>query len=264
MTWIRVFAACLLAVWTHTANAVSIVDHAQQVIGPEANVSYSIWTVSGREVMLRFLLPVSESARVFGRLPQVIVTQRLGEYLLEHAAVAASGRDCPVEDQGYDIGRVDPLSVSSGLYGFEILFRCPTGKELLLEDSALFDRQPGHVNFARVEIGGRFHEELFTSVRRRLSLPDAGAPAVAGAAAYARLGARHVLQRLDLMCFLLGAALLFAEGSTLGGLVLGLGAGYLSSGALALTDWIVPRDDMPGAFVGLLVALLAGLYVVRG
>lgn len=263
MRWIGVFASCLLGAWTYTAKATATVDGPQQALVPDANVSYSIWTVSGREVMLRFLLPVSESESLVGRLPSAVVTRSLGDYLLEHTAVASSDQDCPAEDQGYDIGRVDPLSVGSGLYGFEIFFRCPTGRGLALTDSALFDRQPGHVNFARIELRGRFHEEIFTSVRRRLSLPDAGVPAVSGEAAYARLGAHHVLQRPDLVCFLLGAALLFAEGSTLGGLALGLGAGYLFSGALAITDWIVPRDDMPGASVGLLLALLAGLYVVR-
>ncbi|HEY2037747.1 MAG TPA: hypothetical protein VGG96_12075 [Steroidobacteraceae bacterium] len=264
MRWIGVFAACLLGAWTHSAKATLAVGDPQRALAPDANVSYSVWTVSGREVMLRFLLPVTESESVFGRLPSAIVTRSLGDYLLEHTAVAASGKDCPAEDQGYDIGRVDPLSVGSDLHGFEIFFRCPTAKGLALTDSALFDRRPGHVNFARIEIRGSFHEELFTSARRRLFLPDAGAPAVSGAAAYARLGARHVLQRVDLMCFVLGVALLFAEGAMLRGVALGLSAGYLSSGALALTDWVVPRDDMPGASVGLLVALLAGLYVVRG
>jgi hypothetical protein len=90
-----------------------------------ANVSYSIWVVSGREVALRFLVPAWEVDAALGRAPFLIVQQRLGNYLLGHTAVTASGGVCLPEDQGYDLGTVDPVSVGAGLYGFDILFRCP-------------------------------------------------------------------------------------------------------------------------------------------
>lgn len=127
--------------------------------GAAASASYSTWIVSrdAQTVTLRLTLPAAAAQRLSGTDIPVLTVSKLGDYVLAHTAVEAAGRDCPASDQGYDLGRVDPLNVGAGLYGFEIVFRCPrrlTG--LLLEDHVLFGRTPSHVDFARVEVGRQF------------------------------------------------------------------------------------------------------------
>jgi len=231
-----------------------------------ANVSYSIWVVTGREVVLRFLVPAWEADTAMGKAPFFIVQQKLGKYLLEHTSVAASGRTCPPEDQGYDLGRVDPVSVGGGLYGFEIFFRCPVATELVLTDSALFDLLPGHVNFARVAVNGRFEQELFTAIKTQLRMPDAGAPRSAAMGRYAPLGLRYLFRRLDWICFLLGSVALLAVGRNplwvAAGIAAGLASGLLLSLIAALSDGVAPHSPaLLEAFAGFLVALPVARYV---
>ncbi len=230
-----------------------------------ANVSYSIWVVTGKEVVLRFLVPAWEADAAMGKAPFLIVQQRLGKYLLEHTSVAASGRTCPPEDQGYDLGRVDPVSVGAGLYGFEIFFRCPVATELVLTDSALFDLLPGHVNFARVAVNGRFEQELFTASKTQLRVPDAGAPRSAAMGRYASLGLRYLFRRLDWICFLLGCVALLALGRNplrvAAGIAAGLAGGLLLSLIAALSDGFAPHSPaLLEAFVGFLVVLPVARY----
>jgi hypothetical protein len=232
-----------------------------------ANVSYSIWVVTGREVVLRFLVPAWEADAAMGKAPFLIVQQRLGKYLLEHMSVAAaSGRTCPPEDQGYDLGKIDPVSVGAGLYGFEIFFRCPVATGLVLTDSALFDLLPGHVNFARVAVNGRFEQELFTAGKAQLRMPDAGALRSAATGRYASLALRYLFQRLDWICFLLGSVALLAIGRNplwvAAGLAASLASGLLLSLIAALSDGVAPHSPvLLEAFVGFLVVLPVARYV---
>lgn len=227
-----------------------------------ANVSYSIWVVTGREVELRFLVPAWEAEAAMGRAPFLIVQRRLGNYLLEHTAVTASGHACPAEDQGYDLGKVDPVSVGAGLYGFEILFRCPLATGLVLTDSALFDRLPGHVSFARVVVDGRSRQELFTGGRTRLRLPGSGALHAAPMGQYLSFGWRYAFHRLDWVCFLLGSLALLAVTRGALWLLAGLASGLVLSLPVALFAVVAPRSPaLLEAFVGFLIALPVARYV---
>ncbi len=231
--------------------------------GDHHSVSYSIWTVSGPSVLVKILLPVDEAHRLVGVDVPVLTTKKLGDYVLRHTSVQAGGRDCPAVDQGYDLGRVDPLAVGPDLYGFELLFRCPSAAALTLNDSVLFERVPEHVNFARVEKAGRSAQQLFTADRQRLPVADSGPLPDAGIGSYIRLGAIHMLHSLDRLCLLLGSLLLIRRGRDAGFLVAGLIAGYAAALAVTAGDWILPRITLLEAFIGLLPILLAGLIILR-
>jgi len=228
-----------------------------------ANVSYSVWTVSGSSVMLRFLLPAPVAQSLSGIEVPLLTTRKLGDYILQHVAVEAAGRDCPAVDQGYDLGKVDPLSVGADLYGFEILFRCPGTSGLVLHNHAVFARAPGHVNFARIERDGHAVEQLFTVGRERLAIPDGVAMAPAGIGSYVRLGATHLLQGVDRLCFLLGLLLLLRRKEEVGLAFGALIAGYASSLLISAPGWIIPRASLLEAFMGFMVALLAALITLR-
>jgi hypothetical protein len=229
----------------------------------ERGVSYSTWIVAGNMVTLRFILPVSQAQGLTGVDVPVLTIAKLEDYLLQHLSVASAGGDCPAIDQGFDLGRVDPLAVGPELYGFEILYRCGDPRQLVLRNSALFGRSPGHVNFARIQLGGRSVEQLFTAQHQQLALPQDGAIPAAGFGAYLRLGFTHIMRSADRWCFVLGLLLLVRRWREVGYVLLGLAGGYLLAVLLATTGWLLPRLTPLTAFMGFLVALLGAALIER-
>lgn len=245
------------------ARAAAVAQAATGSSAPPAagrGASYSTWIVSrsARTVTLRFELPVGAAQRLTGIAIPVLTVSRLGDYVLAHTAVEAAGQDCPASDQGYDLGRVDPLDVGAGLYGFEVVFRCPRPlTALVLEDRALFDREPAHVNFARVQIGRRFAHEVFTAKRERLAIPDAGMPPSGSAGRYVPLGWHHVLGSPLRIAFLIAALLLVRRARDFGALLGGIAAGYVLSIGAQAAGWVEPRTALVDGFIALLTVLLA-------
>jgi hypothetical protein len=227
------------------------------------SVSYSTWIVSGNLVTMRLLLPVSAAQRLVGGGVPVLTTDRLKDYVLQHVTVASSGGSCPAIDQGYDLGQVDPLAVGPDLYGFELVYRCTDPQQLVLRDTVLFATVPDHVDFATIRTRGQVVQQLFTSGRQQLTLPDAGALPVAGLFAYVRIGLLHILESPDRCCVLLAALLLVRRRGDVGGIIVALAGGYLLSLALTASGWVLPRVSSAEAFVGLLVALFGVLLACR-
>ena len=229
----------------------------------DRGVSYSTWNVSGNSVTLRFVLPVTEAQRLTGAEVPVLTITKLEDYLLQHLTVDSAGGDCPAIDQGFDLGRVDPLAVGPELYGFEIFYRCADPRQLVLRNSALFGGAPGHVNFARIQLRGQSVEQLFTAQHQQLALPDERAVPAAGFGAYLRLGFTHIMRSTDRWCFVLGLLLLVRRWREVGYLILALAAGYLLALLLSMTGWVLPRLTPLEAFMGFLVALLGAAVTQR-
>jgi len=228
------------------------------------SASYSTWIVSGDRVTLRYALPVAQAERLSGSDVPVLTVSKLGDYVLQHVAVQAAGHDCPAIDQGYDLGRVDPLQVGSGLYGFEIIFQCPSSPAAVtLVNRALFDRVPAHVDLARIETDTSSSEQLFTAGRERLNVPESGPVAAAGPLLYARLGLAHILSGAERLAVLLAALLLVRNQRDLGVLLAALLVGYALSVFAQATGLILPRVSLHDAFVGFLIVLLAAARIVR-
>lgn len=241
-------ASCLLAGAGHVAHAAS------------DSVSYSTWIVArdSGTVTLRYLLPVDTARRLTGAAIPVLTVSKLGDYVLAHTEVWARGHECPASDQGYDLGKVDPLEVGTGLYGFEIVFRCAGPMSgLALHDHAMFEQAPSHVDFARIEIDGRFTRQLFTASRQRLAVPDTGSLPAAGIGEYVRLGLMHILHGAARLTFLLAALLLVRRWQDLAAILTSVAAGYGLSLLAQATGWIQPQMALIEGFIGFLVALLA-------
>jgi hypothetical protein len=232
-------------------------------VAQERSVSYSTWIVSGDMVTLRYLLPVSVAQRLMGVEVAVLTTDKLGTYLLQHQTVGSAGGECPAIDQGFDLGRVDPLAVGPDLYGFEIFYRCKDPRQLLLRNTALFDVAPGHVDFARIEMNGQAVAQLFTARHQSLALPQTQAVSPTSFATYLGLGSRHLLASTDRWIFLLGALLLVRRRLDAAYLVAAVVGGYLLSVLVVSTGWVLPRMPRMEAFMGLLVALLGATLLQR-
>lgn len=232
-------------------------------LAQDRGVSYSTWIVADKMVTLRFVLPVTEAQRLTGAEVPLLTISKLEDYLLAHLAVHSAGGDCPAIDQGFDLGRVDPLVVGAGFYGFEIFYRCSDPRQLVLRNSALFERAPGHINFATIQRHTQSVAQLFTADHRELTLPDDKPLPAAGFGAYLRLGIAHVLHNADRWCFVLGLLLLVSRRRDLGYLVLALAGGYLLALLLAMAGWVLPRLSPLESFIGFLVALLGAVITRR-
>ncbi len=246
----------------------SLTGAAHVALAAGDTVSYSTWIVSRASgtVTLRYLLPIGAAQRLTGAAVPVLTVSKLGDYMLAHTDVWAGGHECPASDQGYDLGTVDPIHAGAGMYGFEIVFRCPGSMSgISLHDHALFERSPAHVDFARIEIDGRATRQLFTATRQRLEVdPSAGAMPPAGVGAYVSLGLRHILHGADRLCFLIAAVLLVARRRDLLNILLCLAAGYGLSILVSATGWIEPQTTLVEGFIGFLVALLAVAIALLG
>jgi len=69
------------------------VAHGAPLPAGTANVSYTVWTVSGSSVLLKFLLPTPVAQSLSGVEVPLLTTRKLGDYILQHVAVEAAGRD---------------------------------------------------------------------------------------------------------------------------------------------------------------------------
>jgi hypothetical protein len=225
--------AALLALLSMSApQPASAADH---------SISSSLWVVSGDSVLLRYTLPKEELRYLVPPGWPSPATASVASYLLTRITVQSAAGACPAIDQGYDLGRVDPLAAGPGLYSFEILYRCTDPRGLTLGNAALFERAP-HTDFARVQVNGSaFVPVLFTAGRQQLRLPDAGPPPRASAASYLRLGSVHVLHDLEGACFLIAVALLLKRRAELVYIAAGLALGYLAATVLAAVDLALLR-----------------------
>jgi len=248
-----VFVLCCLLAGTPSAIAES------------RSLSYSIWNVVGQSVHARFIVPAAEARHLVERGAPPPTSETIAKYLAEHVAVGSAGGSCPAVDQGEEIGLVYTLTSSPGLGRFEIEFQCQKPERITLENTALFDRVPSHVNVARIQVGdGGFVTQLFTAARERIALPAAGSDlSNAGLYEFARLGAGHITNSLDRLCFVLAFLLVSCRPRDLAYLVGGASLGYLLSTAVAISGLIVPRMELIEPLLGFLVVLVAAEPVAR-
>jgi hypothetical protein len=234
----------------------------QPACAAEHSISYSLWVVDGDSVLLRYTLPKEELRYLVPAGWPSPATASVASYLLERITVQSAAGACPAIDQGYDIGRVDPLAAGPGLYSYEILYRCTDPRGLTLSNTALFERAP-HTDFARVQINGsEFVPVLFTAGRQQLRLPDTGPPSRASAASYLRQGGAHVLHDLEGACFLIAVALLLRRREELVYVAAGLALGYVAATVLAAVNLALLRPAAGEAWTGLLVACVAIAAVI--
>jgi HupE / UreJ protein len=228
------------------------------------SVSHSLWVVSGSSVMLRYTLPRSTARQLAGPRGPDPVAAAVGRYVLSHMSVTAAGRDCPASDQGYDIGTVDPLYAGADLYSFEIFFQCARPQDLTLHDRALFDRVPGHTDFAIVQVNqGRSIRRLVTARTQLLRIPDDGSLRDSGLLTYARTGFSHFVFGFDHLCFICGLLLVVRRRLEFANLAVGLALGYGVAAVLATAGVLAPRQAAPEAWIGFMVLFVALLIVAQ-
>jgi hypothetical protein len=229
---------------------------------PRRSVSYSTWLLEDDLVTARLVLPAAEAASLVGKAMPLLSGENLAKYVLSKVSVTAGGSPCEPADQGYDIGKIDSLSLGSNLYGFEIFFRCSRGGAISLHNALLFAEAPQHVDFAHIERGGMHATQIFTAARQDVSIPEGGALPAAGSSRFLMLGASHLWHSLELLCALLGFFMLARTRRQLRRVAAALAVGYTASLVL-VAGGLIPDTAVLDSGVGFVVACAAALMVTR-
>jgi hypothetical protein len=236
----------------------------QPAAAADHSVSHSLWVVSGGSVMLRYTLPRSAAQQLVAPGWPRPTDASVGRYVLDHMSVYAGANRCPAIDQGYDLGNVDPLNVGPDLYGFEIMFRCTQQTGLVLHDGAMFDKTPGHTDFAFVQLnGGGLIRRLVTAQTQRLQIPTDGSLRTSGIGSYLRTGFWHFLFGFDHVCFVCGLLLLVRRWRAFGLMGAGLVLGYGAAAAVDAAGLITARSGAAEAWIGFMVLGVAVLIIAR-
>jgi hypothetical protein len=235
---------------------------AQAEGAPRRSVSYSTWLLEENLVTARLVLPAAEAASLVGKTMPLLSTENLSKYVLSKVSVTAGGSPCEPADQGYDIGKIDSLSLGSNLYGFEIFFRCSRGGAISLHNALLFAEAPQHVDFARVERGGVYATQLFTATRQDVSIPEGGPLPAAGGGKFLMLGATHLWHSLERLCAILGFFILARTRRQLSTVLAALAFGYAAS-LLLVVGGFTPDAAVLDSGVGCVIACVAAVMVAR-
>jgi hypothetical protein len=248
--------ACALALLYLLAASLPALAESRSVV-------YSVWDVLGSTVHLRIMMRTGEARRLVapGLPPPTI--EAVKDYVIDHVAVSAAGTACSPVDQGEEAGLINTLSLTPGLYRFEVIFQCARPDGILLQNTVLHDLVPDHIDFARVQVnGGGFVLRLFREGYESISAASAGLVfGDSGILQYVSMGLGHVLRNLDRLCFVLGLMLMVRVRRDYGLILAGLSLGYALSIAVSLSGIVEPRMDLVDALIGLMSALVAAQIV---
>jgi hypothetical protein len=224
----------------------------------------SIWTIDGAIVRVRIMVPTQVARKLAAKGAPAPSPATVASAVSQAIGVTTPAGDCEAIDQGEGVGQIYTLALTPGLDRFEIVFACPQATGLVLKDELLFDRDPGHIDYAQIRIGaGQPVLTAFTRNQRAIALPGPGASLRgADAVAFAQAAAMRMVTNIAALAILFGGVLLSRRWRDLAWLSAALAGGYLASAAVALSGVVTLDQSLAGALLGLLAAAL-GLGALR-
>jgi HupE / UreJ protein len=251
----RRFALYLVLVWLGLLIAPAAPAHT-------LSESLSTWRVDGNTVRLQFTVPELEAKRVSASGRDLPSTAQLGDYLAPRLGVSAGSEQCP---------RVEgprALAASAGYYRYDLVFKCPTDKDIKIHSAAFYDLVRTHTNFAHIEDnGGRFVEQVLTQDHQEVPVAASGEEAGLESASfltYVGMGVMHIFTGIDHMSFMLGLVLISRRVRDLLFVVTGFTLGHSLTLALAVTGILRPEGQYIDALVALTIALIGAENIGDG
>jgi hypothetical protein len=261
LSWLAL-AAAALALIAAPPQAQATVARTTGADADPHHVSYATWTVTGTTVRLRFMIPAAEARELVPKGTR-LDAGAISKLVDTEVSVASNGGDCPQVSQGEWAGNIYTLALTPGLYRFEVIFECPQADGLKFHDGVMFDKGPGHVTYARIQVnGGQPVLQTFTRDSQTLALAAGNRATSAGPISFAKGGAGGLFIQLDRLCLIGGLLLLCRRWRDLGEIAAALGVGYLVSLGAALSGLVTPDLGLTGAALGLITAFL-GLAALR-
>jgi hypothetical protein len=214
--------------------------------------THSSWRIEGPLAHLTFTIPELEAKRLSPSGHDVPAEQDLANYVGKHVGVTGGGQACPM------IAPPKPVAGASGMLRFEMTFKCADEKDMAVSSTAFFEIVPTHTNFAQIQVGDRFIEQLITKDAPTLDIAggEEGELKNAGFFKYVSMGVMHIFTGIDHQLFLIGLLLLSRKLKDLVFVITGFTIGHSLTLALAVTGLLRPHPEYIDALVGLTIALV--------
>ena len=215
--------------------------------------THSNWQIEGPVVRMTFTVPDLESARLAAKDAPPPTHVAIAAYLAKHVQVEAMGAACPMDHP------VRPAAGVGSVSRYEFSWTCPTGKEIVLRNTAFFELVPTHTNMVQIQNGDEFVEQLFTKDETELRVGGAEGPNALKNASflkYIEMGIMHIFTGVDHQSFLLGLVLLSRRLRDLTFVITGFTIGHSVTLAMAVTGILRPHAEYIDALVGLTIALV--------
>ena len=230
--------------------------------GHTLSESLSAWRIDGDTVRLQFTVPDVEAKRITSSGKDLPSSGQLGQYLAARVGASAGTRKCPL------IEGPRALAASAGYYRYDLVFKCPTDKDIAIHSAAFYDLVRTHTNFARIEDNeGRFFEQILTEDHQEVAV-SAGSEGNglenAGLLTYVGMGVMHIFTGIDHMSFMLGLVLISRRVRDLLFVVTGFTLGHSLTLALAVTGILRPEAQYIDALVALTIALIGAENIGDG
>ena len=228
----------------------------------ERSVSYSAWTIDGRQAHVVVRLTRLETTH----LPwwsETGAERRLASYLQNRLRLVADTTACA------PTGTPQPVATADEWVAFEWTVTCSAEGSLHVESSLLLDVTPSHLHLTRVTWPGRATTELALTngtPSPTLVEPTSAAHTGTSVGGYIALGIEHILTGYDHLAFLFALLLLGETFGAVAQIVTGFTVGHSLTLALAAIGLANANATAIEALIGLSIALVAieNVWVVGG
>ena len=230
--------------------------------------SFSKWNVLGNKVEANFSLLTLESTRIFQveNYQKIMFEENLSEtdvfkiYLSQHLKVTSEGKNCSLVDE------IKELNSQEGSLNLSLNFECPSNKEIIIINNALFNLVQSHIHIARIYIDNNLYTEkalFFNDQSIDLNEEKENNSFSNSFYKFFSLGLDHILSGYDHLLFILGLLLLVTNLKRLLLVITGFTIGHSLTLSLSVINIIQVKSSLVEALIGYTIMFVGLEYLYK-
>ena len=230
--------------------------------------SFSKWNVVDNKVEANFSLLTLESTRIFQveNYQKIMFEENLSEtdvfkiYLSQHLKVTSEGKSCSLVDE------IKELNSQEGSLNLSLNFECPSNKEIIIINNALFNLVQSHIHIARIYIDNNLYTEkalFFNDQSIDLNEEKENNSFSNSFYKFFSLGLDHILSGYDHLLFILGLLLLVTNLKRLLLVITGFTIGHSLTLSLSVINIIQVKSSLVEALIGYTIMFVGLEYLYK-
>ena len=230
--------------------------------------SFSKWNVVDNKVEANFSLLTLESTRIFQveNYQKIMFEENLSEtdvfkiYLSQHLKVTSEGKSCSLVDE------IKELNSQEGSLNPSLNFECPSNKEIIIINNALFNLVQSHIHIARIYIDNNLYTEkalFFNDQSIDLNEEKENNSFSNSFYKFFSLGLDHILSGYDHLLFILGLLLLVTNLKRLLLVITGFTIGHSLTLSLSVINIIQVKSSLVEALIGYTIMFVGLEYLYK-